>query len=227
MFRMLAIASLCLLTGASTAPAGWAAAPAQQVVDRIVARIGNDILTLSEMRELAGYQQLVDGQAQPEDRLLSELIEQWALNDEATAAQFPAAAASEVDREAARIESRFPNARAYDQRLAALAMTRESVRRLVARQIFLARYVDYKFRPAVQVDEAAIETYYQQEILPALATKKQAPPPLEGVRDQIRELLVQQGISERATTWFEETKSRLSIAIIPASNAAPVSPSHE
>jgi hypothetical protein len=106
--RALAMAAFLLLANAYAAPL-LRAAPPQQVVDRIVVRIENDIITLSEMRELAAYQQIVDGKAEPDDRLLSELIEQWVVNAEATAAQFPAPADSEVDREVAQVESHFSN----------------------------------------------------------------------------------------------------------------------
>jgi hypothetical protein len=197
-----------------------------QVVDRIVVRIEDDIITLSEMRELAGYQQLVDGKAEPDDQILSELIEQWVVNGEATAAQFPSPADAEVDREVARIESRYADPRGgtpsltYAQRLAALEMTPATLRRLVEREIFLARYLDYKFRPAVQIDDAAVETYYNQQLVPELTAKKQAVPPLDNVREQIREVLVQKGISERASSWFDETKSRLNIEIEPGAGAA-------
>jgi hypothetical protein len=106
-------------------------------------------------------------------------------------------------------------------------MTPESVRRIVARQIFLARYLDYKFRPSVQVEDAAIETYYNQELVPPLAAQKQTAPPLDEVREQIREVLVQRGINERAGSWFDETKSRLNIEIQPAAGAATASHGNE
>jgi hypothetical protein len=196
------------------------AAPAQQVVDRIVVRIEDDIITLSEMRELAAYQQLLDGKAEPDDRLVSELIEQWVVNAEATAAQFPAPLDSEVDREAASIESHFTESRTsptppqtYLQRLAELGLTPDSVRRMVRQEIYLARYLDYKFRPSVQIEDAAIEAYYHKELAAALAAQNKPLPPLDDVRETIRELLVQQGITERASSWFEDTKSRLNIEL--------------
>jgi hypothetical protein len=201
------------------------AAPAQQVVDRIVVRIEDDIITLSEMHELAAYQQLLDGKAEPDDRLVSELIEQWVVNAEATAAQFPAPPDSEVDREAASIESQFTDSepkssatppQTYRQRLAELGLTPDSVRRMVRQEIYLARYLDYKFRPSVQIDDAAIEAYYHKELAPALAAKNKPLPPLDDVRETIRELLVQRGITQRASSWFEDTKSRLNIEIEPA-----------
>jgi hypothetical protein len=205
-----------LWAGGAPAPS---AAQAPETVDRIVARIEGDIILLSEVRELAAYQQLLDGRAQPDDQLLRALIEQWVVRSEAQAAQFPPPAAAEVDAEAGRIQSRFASPQAYRERLAALNLSPQSLRRMVEQQFYLARYLDYKFRPAVQVEEEDISKYYQDELAPALRAKGQMPPPLDELREQIREVLIQRGINERADTWFEETKSRLQIEIVPIPRA--------
>jgi hypothetical protein len=208
-----------LLGAVSRSPAMAGSAPAQQIVDRIVARIEDDIITLSEVRELAAYQQLIDGRSEPDDRVLSELIEQWVINNEAIASYFPAPAASEVDREVARIEGRFPSQQGYRDRLVALGLSQEAVRRMVTREIYLARYLDYKFRPSVQVSDDDIAKYYQQELASALTAKGEKIPALTAVTDQIREVLVQKGIDDRAASWLDQTKSRLKIEIEAVANA--------
>jgi hypothetical protein len=225
MRRTLAIGWLCLclrFLGANgfAQPARAAQSSPPQVVDRIVAHIEDDIITQSEVSELAAYQELVDGHAESDDRVLNELIEQWVVNNEATATQFPPPAESEVDREVARIQGRFPSPQTYNERLAALGLTLDAVKRIVTREIYLARYLDYKFRPAVQVSDDDIAKYYKEQLVPALTAKSQAAPPLDQVTEQIRELLVQQGVSERAASWFDETKSRLKIEIEPATAAS-------
>ena len=225
MRRTLTIAGLCLCAGLPgvaglVLPACAAQSSPPQVVDRIVAHIEEDIITLSEVRELSAYQKLVDGHAESDDKVLNELIEQWVVNNEATATQFPAAAEAEVNREVARIQGRFASPQAYNERLAALGITPEAVKRIVAREIYLARYLDYKFRSAVQVGDDDIAKYYQEHLVPDLSAKGQRAPALGDVTEQIRELLVQQGVNERAASWFDETKSRLKIQIEPATAAS-------
>lgn len=221
MRRILAF-SLLLLSLDARSPQVAQAGPllAQQVVDRIVVRIEDDIITLSQLRELAAYQELVDNRTEPDDRLRSELIEQWVINSEATTAHFPEPAASEIDREVAKVEANFPKEQAYRERLAALGLSPDDVRRMVTRQIYLARYLDYKFRPSVQVGDDDISKYYKDELVPALKAKGQKPPALSpSVSDEIREVLVQRGIDDRAASWLDQTKSRLRIEIEAASNA--------
>jgi len=184
---------------------------AQQVVDRIVARVEEDIILLSDLRELGAYQQLVDGRTASDDRLLTQLVEQWIVHAEATAARFPRPSEAEVNRELNRLEHQFPGPEAFRSRLRELGLAEGVVRRLVERQLYLARYLDYKFRPAADVDGAAVEKYYREHLLPSLTGRGLAVPGLEAVQEQIRELLTQREISERATRWLEETRSRLKI----------------
>jgi hypothetical protein len=209
---------------AAFAPAVAAAAPQATLVDRIVARVEDDIITLSEVRELAAYQELIDGQSEPDARLIQELIEQWAIRNESQSAQFPEPSETDVNAELQKIEARFEDPQAYAQRLVALDLTPDSLRQIVSRQIYLTSYIDYRFRPAVQVDDDAIAKYYQETLVPALKAKQQAVPSLDAVTPQIRELLTTQGINEMSAAWLEDTKSRLRIEIEPAATAGGAQP---
>jgi parvulin-like peptidyl-prolyl isomerase len=192
--------------------------PAQEssrVVDRIVARIEGDIVLQSQLRELGAFQQLVEGHAESDDRLLAELIEQWIVETEATDARFPQPAQSEVDREMARLLSQLGSSEAYAAKLKDQGLSAAQVRQLLTRQIFVERYMDYKFRPTVQIESADVENYYRSDFVPEFAKKnKSAPaPPLSEVEGQIRELLTQREMSTMAAKWLDDTKSRLKIEI--------------
>ena len=209
--------TICICVGLMVAAAvAVTASRAQQsgrVVDRIVARIESDIILQSQVRELGAFQQLIEGHAEADDRLRSELIEQWVVQTEASESHFPEPAQSEVDRELARLKSQFASPDTYSARLHELELSDTEVRQLLARQIYVERYLDYKFRPSVQIDPADIDAYYQKELLPELAKKNQPAPDRSDVEEQIRELLTQRKISELAAKWLDETKSRLKIEL--------------
>jgi hypothetical protein len=121
----------------------------------------------------------------------------------------------------AEIQKKFASPEAYRARLAELGISADDVQQMVARQTYLERYLDSKFRDAVQIDAKQIETYYNEQLVPALQKQGQAAPPLGEVQDHIRELLTEQEINRMAGQWIDETKGRLRIEIIAAPVAAP------
>jgi parvulin-like peptidyl-prolyl isomerase len=185
------------------------------VVDGIAARIEDDIITKSEVRELSALQELIEGTAAPPKKLLDELIDQWIIRTEANAALFPHPAEVEVNRELERLQQRFKSAEAFHARLHELGLDEAAVRRLLRQELFFTRFLDYRFRPTEKVDRKQIEDFYHQELAPQLAARGQPLPPLEEVEDQIREVLTQREINDRATRWLEDSKSRLKIDVNP------------
>jgi peptidyl-prolyl cis-trans isomerase SurA len=190
------------------------AAAGQQLVDRIVARVGDDVITQSELSELGRYQQLVDGKEQPTGERLRELVEQWIVSREASLSGFSAPGKQDVEKTYADLEKRFGTAEAFRKRLQELGLSESEVRHLLARQLFLSRYLDYKFRPEVQVAERQIEEYYRKTLVPELQRAGQRVPTLESVADQVREVLMEQGINRRAAQWLDEMRARWKVEMV-------------
>ena len=205
-------AKLAMAIWLATALAG--SARAQQVVDRIVARVGDDIITLSDIQELGRYQQLVQGKEQTQAERLRELIEQWVVQRDATLSGFRPPAAGDVEKALAALEKRFSSPKAFAERLKELGLSESDARRMVDRQLFLSRYLDFRFRAEVQVTESQIEDYYRTTLVPELKRARQPVPPLESVADKIREVLIERGISERAEKWLDELRTRWNVQTI-------------
>lgn len=121
-------------TAAARANASVPAPQSSRVVDRIVAQIEDDIILQSQVRELGSFQQLIEGRAESDDRLLAEIIEQWVVQTEATAAHFPRPASSEVDRELARLTAQFGSPAAYQAKLIQAGLSAAQVRQLLERK---------------------------------------------------------------------------------------------
>lgn len=185
----------------------------QRIVDRIVAAIEGEPVTASELADLGKFQQLLGGAAPDEKELLRRRVELWIISSDAQAARFPPPAAAEIQREITRLRGQFASPADYQARLEELGLRSESVHRLLEQQFLTARYLDARFRPAVQVDESQIELYFRDELAPALAKCGQPLPALDTVRQEIRELLMQRGISERAGRWLDETRARTRVVL--------------
>jgi hypothetical protein len=93
-------------------------------------------------------------------------------------------------------------------------LTEAAVRRLIAQQLYLSRFIDYRFRPEAQVSDEQVDAYYQNEFAPQLKARNESVPPLDDVEDTIREVLIQRAINDRATKWLDDTRDRLRIDIV-------------
>jgi hypothetical protein len=191
-----------------------AASPDEHTVDGVAARIEDDILTESEVRELAAFQELVDGSAKPRQELIRELADQWIVRGEIQTAKYPLPTATDVDRAYAQLASQFGSSEEFSKRCAAVGLAEAAVRRLLQQQLYLSRFLDFRFRPAAQIDAKQIESYYNDQFVPQLKAKNQPVPPLDDVEDTIREVLIQQAINDRATRWLDDTRSRLKIDVV-------------
>ncbi len=197
----------------SGAPAS-ADAPNGQTVDGVAARIEDDIVLESEVRELGAFQELVGGQAKPRDELIRELADQWIVRGEIETAKYPAPSEADVSRAYQQLVGQFKSPEDFANRCAVVGLTDAAVRRILTQQIQLARFLDFRFRPAAQVDSKQIEAYYNDKFAPQLKAKNETVPPLDDVEDTIREVLTQQAINDRSTQWLDDTRSRLKIDVV-------------
>jgi hypothetical protein len=191
-------------------------ARAQQVVDRIIARIEGDVLLQSDLRELGEFQQLQGEKVEPESTRLNELIDQWVIEHEGQAAQFSQPSDADVTASLDQLKKNLSGDEVFQRRLKETGLSVASVRRILARILFYSRYLDYKFRSAAQIDSAAEEKYYNTEFAEQLKARGEKAPPLDSVLSQIHELLVQEDISKRAAEWLTESRSRIKVEMVPA-----------
>jgi len=184
---------------------------AQKVVDRVVARVEEEIILQSDVEQLARYQSLVDGKAESEAQILDRLIDQWIVKKEAEASRFPAASEADIEREMRRLERSFANKEDFVAQREKTGLTEAELLQIVTAQAYLSNYLDSRFRPSVQIEEKAIVDFYNETLIPRAKARGQEPPSLDAARDLIQEVLTQRGINEQADKWLKESRARLSI----------------
>jgi hypothetical protein len=184
---------------------------AQELLDRIVARVENDIILLSDIQALSRYQQLVEGKSETPVQILDRLIDQWIVQTEAEVAHFPHPSDADMDRGLSRLQKSFASTEEYEERKKEIGLDDSEIRRTIGTQVYLSSYLDSRFRPSVQIDPKAIEDFYQTAVLPVAKARGQEPPSLEAARDSIQEALIQQKINEQADRWLKESRLRLHI----------------
>lgn len=183
----------------------------QEVVDRIVARVENDIILMSDLKELERYQELVEGKSESAGVILDRVIDQWIVRSEAELSRFPQPKDAEIDRGVSRVATSFASPEEYEARKKQCGLSDADVRKMVSTQLYLRGYLDTRFRPSAEIDEKAIADFYQTAVVPRAKAHGQEPPTLEESRDIIQEALVQSDITEQAARWLKESRARLHV----------------
>lgn len=197
------------LAAALTAASGLATA--QEVVDRIVARVENEVILLSDVRALSRYQQFLDGKSETDAQILDRLIDQWIVRTEADVSHLPRVSEADIDRGLSRVRNSFSSEQEYEERKKQAGLGEQDVRAMVTSQLYLSNYLDSRFRPAVQVDPKEIEDFYRTAIVPRAKARGQEPPTLDAAREAIQEALIQNGINQQAEQWLKEGRLRLHV----------------
>jgi parvulin-like peptidyl-prolyl isomerase len=185
--------------------------PAQEVIDRVTARVENDIILLSDVRMLARYQQLVDGKSESDAQILDRLIDQWIVRNEAETARFPRPSDEDIARGVERVQKSFTSPEEYEARKKQIGLTDADIRNMVSSQLYLSNYLDSRFRPSARIEPKDVQDFYDKALIPRAQARGQEPPSLDAARDTIHEALVQRSIDEQAERWLNESRGRVHV----------------
>lgn len=188
---LLALPALLVLC--APAPAG--AQPATRsvtTIERIVAVVDERPLLLSELRAIQEVRGLREAAA------LEALVDERLMYVEAARLPQAEVLAEEEQQAAEELVARRPEL--------ALRVSAAELRRLVARQATILKYVEFRFRPQLRVSE--------QEVRAAFEADPAAGPSWEAARDRLRDELERRALDERVEEWVRELRSRADVRYV-------------
>ena len=179
-------------------------------VDRILAVVDEDPILASEVEQVVGLE-LVTALEEEEPlalrrRVLEMLVEQKLRFHEIDQFGFVEVPVDEVENQLAAIKKSHGGPRAFAQLLGELGLDEQSLRQILARQIMVLIYVEERLGARVFVDLEDIRTYYDNELVPNLRASRAEVPPLNEVREQIRQVLKETRLNEEIVRWTEELR---------------------
>ena len=187
-----------------------------EVIDRIVAIVNGHVILQSDWEDSLCYEAFSSGR--PLDQLtaadrktaLDHLIDQELLREQLRAPDSSHASPEQVAQRVAEIRKQYPNAETesgWQALLERYGLNQEDLKNRVAAQLDLMTLVDSRLRPAVNIDNKSIASYYQQELLPQLHESGGQSVPLAEVSGKIKELLTQKKITQLLTAWLESLRA--------------------
>ena len=186
-----------------------------EILDRVVASIGNVAITQSDVEREYRLERFLDGQwppapaeiktlGQARERLVyQELLLEEETRDSSHDPALEKTAAEELDG----LRKRFPSEQDYQSALHALHMDEKQILTALVAQQRILRIVDQRLRPGAAPSTTEVESYYHEVFAPEYARLRgSAVPPLTEVQGQIQEILVQKRIDQLLASWLEELK---------------------
>lgn len=198
----LALSLALLLPGPAVVPA----LPTPRVLEEVVAVVGDAPLLASDL-ELARLVGLPGG----DDDLLGALIrlEVEYRDLEASGALY------RLKIDPASTETAFAEHAggrpALEAALQAHGLKWSDVRLLALRVASVNAYVDQRLRPRVHVTAEDLRQEYRDALVPALAARGVAAPPLAEVREQLQRLLEERRLNQEIASWLEQAQERLGV----------------
>jgi hypothetical protein len=138
------------------------------------------------------------------------LIDQELLREQLHAPDSQHASPEEVSGRVAEIRKQYPGSEdeaGWNALLKSYGLSEGDLKNRVAAQFDLMSLVDSRLRPAVNIDNKSIESYYQQELLPQLHQSGGQSVPLAEVSGKIKELLTQKKITQLLTAWLQNLRT--------------------
>ena len=193
-------------------------APAE-IIDRIVITVANQVITQSQVDEeirVTAFlnRDKLDLSADAKKEAANRLIEQALIKREMDLSRYPLPQLSDTGESLRTLKAMYPSEAEFQNALQSYGITADELSRRLWWQLTLLRFIDYRFRPGIQIPAADVQAYYRQQVSEWEQKGTKPIPTLEESRDQIEEILTQKRIDKALDQWIKDTRSQVTITYL-------------
>jgi hypothetical protein len=196
---------------------------AQQVVDKMVATINagvrTDLITYSDLMwqlALEPNTPLDNPTSADLNRALRLVIDQRLILQEAEKLPTIAPTVQEIKDERDEYAKLFSSEAEFQQRLLRVGLTSEKLNEILDQRERIEKYLDFRFRNFVVINQKEIADYYRDVYVPRLRARSPGAivPTLEQVRGEIEKLLTEAKIESDTDAFLDTARERGEIVIL-------------
>jgi peptidyl-prolyl cis-trans isomerase SurA len=198
-------------------------APASDVIDRIVAIVNGKLILQSDVQAETRIEAFLAGQQpsnfKPEElrTVVERMIDRQLVHEQMRTVREVPTTSQSVERRMKQLRESLAKPAETDtgwqKMLADAGVTEEELRSHFADEVQTMRFLEARLRPQIQVDAAAIETYYREKLLPEMQRSGEKEASLAEVSPRIREVLIEQKLDESLTLWLKSLREQSSIRV--------------
>ena len=200
-FVVLVFVGLCALRG--------------EIVDRIAITIDQRVITEAQLDEEIRVTAFLNQEPIRRDldtrrNAADRLIEQELVRRDMDLSRYPMPTQSEIDTLLADTKQQIGADRFLTQ-LPQYELTEDILREHLRFQLMMLRFIDFRFRPDIQISESDVKEYYAQQIEKWKASHTGTPPSFDQSRPAIQKALTDQRVEYALSAWLEETRKQVKI----------------
>ncbi len=206
---------------------------AGQVLDRMVATVNHQVILQSDVEDELRYEMFLAGRpphdvsSHERNAVLDRLIDRELLREQIRNGEPKASDTEQIEKQIETLKADYakpsagvPSAndgsvKSWEAALSNYWITEEGLRSRLLRELQQLQFVDARLRPSIQIDAAAVEKYYQDQLLPQLLASGAQRVSLAEGAPKIRELLTQQKMNQLLISWLETLRTQAEITITP------------
>lgn len=191
-----------------------------ELLDRIAITVGQDVITEQQIYEQLRIAAFLNG-TKPEftqEKLretADRMVMQRLVLQDMKANGFPLPTDEEVDAALKQSEQTHWGSReAFLKAAAEAGLPEMALKDFLNKMVATVKYIDFRFRPAVRVSDAAVLERYQAKYN-SLDPQAAEPPPFEDVKETIKDEIVDEDLERVVENWLEDARSRAGIRYKP------------
>ena len=196
---------------------------AQKVVDKMVATVNagvrTDLITYSDLLWQLSLQpnSLLDNPTSEDlNRALRLLIDQRLILQEAEKIPTIVPTQKEVSDARDELARNFPSPLEFQERLQRVGLTSEKLNEIVEQRLKMEKYLDFRFRNFVVINQKELADYYNQVYVPRLKARfpGRIVPSLDQARAEIERTLTETKIESDTDAFLDTIRERAEIVIL-------------
>jgi hypothetical protein len=200
-------------------PSGFSLARAE-IIDRVAVSVATSVITSSEVDRairVIALQNGVNPDFRPANRreTAQRLVDQKLVRREMELSRYPQPDPSEADPLLAQLRAkRYKSNGEFQGALKNYGVTEQDVRDAVLWELVLVRFIEVRFRPAIQVTNQELEDYFEKVVKPtAQAAHPAQQVAFDDYRNRIEEKLAGERADQEVENWLKEARKRTVIEV--------------
>jgi hypothetical protein len=201
-------------------------------LDRVVAIVNGDLILESDVdaeQRFAAFQPFNEPRPVTRDQVIDRLIDRALIQQQMALQPEPPITDAQVDAQLATLRKSIPKCAAYhcetqagwEKFAAEQGFTVEEVRDRWRQRMAVLRFIEDRFRMGIRVEQADIDDYYKNTMLPVYKKENVAPPAENTIADRIQEIVLQQRVNKVLDDWLTTLRAEGSVRILKPGEEAP------